>query len=100
MMDFETKRSAERLLTGDAEQEDRDRVLYFLASSRWTPEKLDEHIKSVHNTLCQSCPERHHGRPTSQKPMDWTAIIKTLLWIIAGLVAILMAKSGVSVPSL
>jgi hypothetical protein len=32
--------------------------------------------------------------------MDWTSIIKTLLWIIAGLVAILMAKSGVSIPSL
>lgn len=98
MMDFETKRSAERLLTGDAEQEDRDRVLYFLASTRWTPEKLDEHIKEMHNSLCHSCPERQPHR--ANRSMDWTSIIKTLLWIIAGLVAILMAKSGVSVPTL
>ena len=98
-MDFETRRSAERLLTGDAAQEDRDRVLYFLAFTRWTPEKLNEYIKDVHNSLCNTCPER---RPPSRasRSMDWTSIIKTLLWIIAGLVAILMAKSGVSIPAL
>lgn len=92
MMDFETQRSAERLITKDATQEDRDRVLYFLAKTRWSPSKLDEHIREVHNNLCERCPER------SKQRLDWNKIIISVLWIIGALVGIIVTLTKASVP--
>lgn len=86
MMDFDTQKSATRLLDGSATQEDRDRVLYFLAATRWTPDKLDEHIRTVHHTLCQNCPDRKaaHATPSQPKqPLDWNGIIKALIYAFA-----------------
>lgn len=92
MMDFDTQKSATRLLDGSATQEDRDRVLYFLAATRWTPDKLDEHIRTVHHTLCQNCPDRKAAQavqtaqpmhqPQPQR-MDWNGIIKALIYAFA-----------------
>ena len=79
MMDFDTQKSAARLRDGSADQNDRDRVLYFLASTRWTPDQLDEHIKDVHHNLCRDCPDRLKAQ--SQKlQIDWNGIIKSLIY--------------------
>lgn len=79
MMDFETLQAKERLLSGAATQQDRDRVLYFLAESRWTPTQLEAHIKTVHNNLCQNCPERQHQKI----PLDWNGIVKAVIYAIS-----------------
>lgn len=95
MMDFETVQSKERLLSGTATQQDRDRVLYFLAESRWTPKMLDDHIQEVHSKLCDRCPEKIRQQP---KGLDWNSIIKTILWIFAGLVAVIMTLTKTTAP--
>lgn len=95
MMDIETSQAKGRLRDGNATQQDRDRILYFLAESRWTPEQLNQHIRDVHNSMCDHCPEKNRQQP---KGLDWNSIIKTLLWIFAGLVATLMTLTKTSVP--
>jgi hypothetical protein len=81
MMDFDTSKSAARLLDGSATQEDRDRILYFLASTRWTPDKLDSHIREVHHALCKTCPDRIKSQNNAQRPqLDWNGIIKALIY--------------------
>lgn len=100
MMDFDTQKSATRLLDGSATQEDRDRVLYFLAATRWTPDKLDEHIRTVHHTLCQNCPDRKAAQAVqAAQPMqqhqpqriDWNGIIKALIYAFSILGASILA---------
>lgn len=87
MMDFETKQSQERLITGTATQQDRDRVLYFLASSRWTPSQLDAHIREQHNSLCAQCV--HRKAATTESKLDTNALLKTLIYALAGAVSVI-----------
>lgn len=94
MMDIETSQAKGRLRDGNATQQDRDRILYFLAESRWTPEQLNQHIRDVHNSMCDHCPERNN-KPTK---LDWNSIIKTILWIFAALVAVIMTLTKTSAP--
>lgn len=96
-MDFETSQAKERLLAGSATQQDRDRVLYFLAESRWTPDQLNKHIREVHLQLCDRCPEKL--KQTARPALDWNSIIKTLLWILAGLVAVIMTLTQTKGPT-
>ena len=90
MMDFDTQKSAAHLRDGCATQEDRDRVLYFLAATRWTPDKLEAHIKDVHNSLCANCPERiKAAKACASSSLDWNSIIKSLIYVFGALIAII-----------
>lgn len=93
-MDFETRQAKERLIAGSATQQDRDRVLYFLAESRWTPDQLDAHIRSVHGSLCATCPERQKSAvQVSRSPvrLDWNGIIKAIIYVVGALVGVITA---------
>lgn len=85
-MDFETKHAVERLRLGGADQRDRDRVLCYLADSRWTDDQLDRKIESRHNALCSQCPIKiEHtagaGRSKAEKMLLWAVV--TLLGILS-----------------
>ena len=93
-MDFETRQAKERLIAGSATQQDRDRVLYFLAESRWTPDQLDAHIRSVHGSLCATCPERQKAAVQVPRPpvrLDWNGIIKAIIYVVGALVGVITA---------
>lgn len=92
-MDFETKNAVERLRLGGADQRDRDRVLCYLADSRWTDDQLDRKIESRHNALCRECPVRiahNAGQGTAQKGK----YERVLFWLVVTLVGIVSALVG------
>lgn len=95
--DLDTRQAIERLASGGATQQDRDRVLYYLAITRWDREKLQEVIDARHTALCAECPLRNDKG--NRQPIEWGGILKTALWAIAALAAALCAllKTGPSV---
>lgn len=95
--DLDTRQAIERLASGGATQQDRDRVLYYLAITRWDREKLQEVIDARHMALCAECPLRNDKG--NRTPIEWGGILKTALWAIAALAAALCAllKTGPSV---
>ena len=94
--DLDTRQAIERLASGGATQQDRDRVLYYLAITRWDREKLQEVIDARHTALCAECPLKNGKERT---PIEWGGILKTALWAIAALAAALCAllRTGPSV---
>lgn len=87
-MDFETKNAVERLRLGGADQRDRDRVLCYLADSRWTGEQLEAKIEETHNDLCRECPikiEYNSGSSFKGKTE------KALFWALMAVIGILSA---------
>ena len=89
-MDFETKNAVERLRLGGADQRDRDRVLCYLADSRWTDDQLDRKIESRHNALCSQCPIKieHSAVGGNAQRGKYERV---LFWLVVTLVGILSA---------
>lgn len=90
--DIDTRQSIAHLAAGTANQQDRDRVLYYLAVTRWDPERLRQTIERRHRELCAECKNQ-----TKQR-IDWGGILKTALWVIGALVAALLALLKVQPP--
>lgn len=95
-MDFETKNAVERLRLGGADQRDRDRVLCYLADTRWTEAKLADKIERKHNELCRVCPVRT-GAVVEERPHNSGIRSRTerlLFWAVLALIGILSAVIG------
>lgn len=93
MIDLDTKNAIEKLRLGHADQRDRDRVLCYLADSRWTPEHLDKHIEERHTALCKDCPVRRGDGKLSK-------IERALFLAVLALIGVLVAVTKAHIPGL
>lgn len=93
MIDLDTKNAIEKLRLGHADQRDRDRVLCYLADSRWTPEHLDKRIEERHTALCKDCPVRRGDGKLSK-------IEKALFFAVLALIGVLVAVTNAHIPGM
>lgn len=92
-LDYETAQARENLLSGTPDPKSIGRAVWWIMENLWTIDQLRVVVRDIHKQECSACPHQiSQAQPTPvRQPLDYNAIIKSLIWAITSLIGIITA---------